>query len=541
MLATILVMALAQDGGSVPQTCGAVLRSTREVEGDVELYALQPGRDASRRRTVELKDGGFCAPLEPGQWLARASGVAFEEEDPLSSPSWSATSRFTVPATGALQLTVPREAKRTFVVKDSWGRAVMGKLAVFSTAEDLATLLWSVTLDAQGRAHAELPDGDIEVRLSHGQPSALHVERRTLRPDDATVTLIVQRPRAISFRAQAANGSPLDTVQVDGTPATCISGLCSVAVRPSSTSVVVGDGRGAGAVVQLPARPADLALPLVKLRAGQEAMLKVVGKDGTALDATIEVQPVTLPGRWREARGLVTLPAGEREVLVRPSQRRGGAFPQTRLSVRNGIIELVLPAAGFLKLEEPKRAELWVQPANAKLPAFRVEVQANAVGPLLAGRYTVGGWSRGLPLAPTDLDVEAGATATLTLKTGLMATLVVRNERHDSQQPTALIVLRDKAGKLPEGLSEVRAVSSAFGLGSQAGRATLRAEPGPVTIVALWQREHQPVRVVSMQAVLTDGANEVRLDDTLRQQNLGPITEALSDLLARSFDTTVDP
>ncbi len=543
MLAALIVMTvLAQDGGSVPPTCGTVLRPSRELEGDVELFELLPGRDASRRRTLELVDGGFCAPLEPGHWLARASGVAIEGPDPLSNPSWSATSRFTVPTVSPLQLTVAREAKRTFVVKDTWGRAVTGKLAVFDATSDLTTLVWSATLDAQGRAQAELlPDGDIEVRINHGQPLALHVERRTLRPDDATVTVIVQRPRAVSFRAQAANGSPLDAVQVDGTPATCISGLCRLAVPPSSSSVVVGDGRGAAALVQLPARPADLMLPLVKLSASQEAMVKLVGKDGIALDAMIDVQPVTMPGRWLAARGLVTLPAGEREVLVRPSQRQGGAFPQTKLSVRKGIIELVLPAAGFLKLEGPKQAELWVHPANAKLPAFRFEAQANAVGPLLAGRYTIGGWSRGLPLAPTDLEVEAGVTARLTLKTGPVATLVVRNERHDSQHPTALIVLRGEAGKLPEGLAEVRAVSSAFGLGSQAGLATLKAEPGPVTIVALWQREHQPIRVVSMQAVLTEGANEVRLDDTLRQQNLGPITEVMSDLLARPFDTTVDP
>ncbi len=543
MLATILVMALAQDGGSVPQTCGAVLRSTREVEGDVELYALQPGRDASRRRTVELKDGGFCAPLEPGQWLARASGVAFEEEDPLSSPSWSATSRFTVPATGALQLTVPREAKRTFVVKDSWGRAVMGKLAVFSAAEDLATLVWSVTLDAQGRAHAELPDGDIEVRLSHGMPQRVHVERRTLEPADVTVTLVVERARSVSFRAVGPDGAALDSVTVDGVPANCTSGLCWVETGPSVTSIVVADGRGADAVVQLPRKPADLTLPQVKLTANQERMLKVVGNSGVALDATLEVQPVTRPGRWRVGRGLVRLPSGEREVLVRPAARQGGAFRLTRLAVRNGIIELSLPTAGFLKLNAPQGlAELWVRPADPKLPPARIDVQRETTrGPLLSGRYTVGGWSRGQALAPTDVDVVPGAAALVTLTPGPTATLVLRNERHDAQHPTLVVVLPGSDGKLPEGLADVRAVSSAFGIGAQAGLATLSAVPGPVTIVALWQRQQQPLRAVSKQVVLTEGTNEVRLDDDLHQQDLGPLTDTLRELLAEPFVTTVDP
>lgn len=545
MVGTMLLLAaLAQDGGTLVQTCGTVVRSTaQDVDGDIELYELPPGRDALRRVSLDLVDGGFCAPLEPGVWVAKASGISVWDAESLIMPQWLVSSRFTVPTAGPLTLTVPREAKRTFVVKDTWGRAVAGKLAVFDVSDDVLTFLWKAPLDARGRAVAGLfPDGAFEFRIGHDEDRETHVERRTLGPGDATVTFVVERPRSVSFRALGPDGAARDRVRVDGAPADCISGLCRVRASPQATSLVFEDGRGADAFVQLPAKPADLTLPPVKLTTKQEATVRVLGQGGAALAVGVEVQPMTRPGRWRPARGTVLLPSGEREVLVRPAEGQGAAFAPTRLAVKAGAIEVSLPTAGFLELKGMPGAQLWVLPADPKLQATRADSLRSAVlGPLLAGRYTLGGWFRGQRLEPMQVEVEPGVTSQVTPAVGPVARLTLRNERHDQQHPSQVVVLPKVHGRLPEALGDPRAVTAGFGLGPEAAAVTLAASPGPATVVVIWRRTQELVQAVAVELTLTEGNNELRLDDAARRQDLGPLTEALADLLDRPIDTIIEP
>ena len=281
MVATTLLMAaLAQDAGTLIQTCGTGVRSTaQDLDGDIELYEFRPGRDALRRVSLDLVDGGFCTPLEPGMWVAKASGISVMQDDLLSTSHWVVSSRFTVPAASPLTLTVPREAKRTFVVKDAWGRAVAGRLNVFDVIDDLTTPIWNAPLDARGRAVAGLlPDGEFEIRIEHDEDREFHVERRMLGPGDTLVTLVVERPRSVSFRALGPDGAAGDRLMVDGERVDCISGLCRVRAPAGATSLIIEDRHGADALVQLPAKPGDLTLPPVKLAAKQEATVRVLGK-----------------------------------------------------------------------------------------------------------------------------------------------------------------------------------------------------------------------------------------------------------------------
>jgi hypothetical protein len=260
------------------------------------------------------------------------------------------------------------------------------------------------------------------------------------------------------------------------------------------------------------------------------------------LEVSVEVQPMTRPGRWRVARGTGMLPAGEREVLVRPAYGQGAVFAPTRLAVKAGAIEVSLPTAGFLELTGTRGAELWVLPVDPKLPAARSDSLRNTVlGPLLAGRYTLGGWFHGQLLGPMQVEVEPGATSQVSLAVGPTARLTLRNERHDAQHPTKVVVLPKAHGNLPEDFGDPRAVTAGFGIGVRASTVTLAALPGPATVVLVWYREHQLVRAVAIQTTLTQGTNELRLDDAARKQSLGPLTERLADLLARPIDTTIEP